>query len=175
MKKNFVYPLFIISILVVGSCVVYASSKFDNQKQFDNIYENRYIPSTALSMKDEKFDTLYKNSGTYFESIDTIQTLSVNSEDTNYERKISDEEAIEIAKEHIGYEEYYKSEVSNISTEFLLYSNSGLNTERRPVIAVTFDGLLFSTAKNKPTVSQTKILVDSLTGDVVRLISVGHN
>lgn len=141
------------------------------------------IPDTAIKNEDATFNKMTMNSGRYFEKIDdekNSKLLSSNSLDEFtevYERKISDEDAIKIASEEI------KSALNNqkaekVTAEFVLYTNLYENIEKRPIVLVTFDGIAMGTPqamKNRKKINQTQVYVDSLTGDILEIVSRGHN
>ena len=171
MKKWYIYFVVIMSVMFIGSCVVLA---VNNTEKYKN------IPITAISLDDKEIDKIYKKSGKYFEKVE------VNSEGKALlERKISDEKDVEIASKHIA-DVLEKERATKTTVEFLLYTDVNSGIEQRPVLAVTFnnvmtsysDGLTRSSKTNenkRPNKVETKILIDSLTGDVITLICVGHN
>ena len=171
MKKWYIYFVVMMSVIFIGSCVVLAVS---NTERYPN------IPVTAISLEDKEIDKIYKKSGKYFEKVE------IDSKGKELlERKISDDKAIEIASKHIA-DVLEKEQSTKTTVEFLLYTDINSGIEQRPVLAVTFSNVmtsyfngltrgLKSNENNRPNKVETKILIDSLTGDVITLICVGHN
>lgn len=181
MKKIYIYLASLVVLILAGSCVVFATNRIEENTSDMNISTSLIskIPTTAVTMEDSYIDQIYKKSGKYFEKIEqndskTLNATATNNVNTIYERNITDAEAIEIAKRHIAGALENKNVEPKV--EFLLYSNIVRGIEQRPVLTVTFDDVMVGTSTDdKPSTIETKILIDSLTGDVISLMSVGHN
>lgn len=181
MKKLYIYLTIFVILMLIGSCVVFAAGKVNEYTYNSDVSAPVIsdIPSTAITFEDSQMDDIYKNAGTYFENIEKVYVQVTNEnnmsgENNIYERRITDEKAIEIAKNHIsGALSNYNS---NPTVEFLLYSNIHRGIEQRPVLTVTFDDVMVGRSSNdKLNTVETKILIDSLTGEIISLISAGHN
>lgn len=184
MKKIYVYLVSIICLMVICGCVVFAAGSTTTEKISN-------IPTTAITFEDREIDNMYKRAGKYFENVNSVSETNVvntNSESINQatlERNITDAQAITIATNHIS-EILKKENCTNINVEFLLYTDINSGIEQRPVLVVTLENVMVAysrgaalssgdTTEQRPDHIETKILIDSLTGDVISLMCAGYN
>ncbi len=117
---------------------------------------SKNIPDTAITFEDFKLDRLIKATGKYYENITG----------NNVNKRISEEKAIEIAKEHIGTDG--KNNIKNVEAKYLLYTAP--DKTQTPVILV-----IFEEESKKYDTKKTLINVDADTGEVIRLSQFEYN